>query len=105
MNLSDEQLEQIKKWGGYCLPPQKMAIMLDLPRSVHENFIFEFSDPDSDIRINWEYGKTSGELSVMESMENFSTMQVEGAGEAAKTLGWMKSKQRLNQLKSELFGI
>ena len=105
MNLSEEQINKIIKWGEYCLPPEKMIIMLDFSKSDGENFIFEFSDNESKIRRAWEYGKTSGELRVMESMENFSMKGEEGSGEAAKTLGYMKSKQRLNQLKSELFGI
>ena len=105
MILTQDKLEEIRLWGRNCIPAEKMAIMLQLSRDDKELFIFEFEDPDSEIRLMWEEGKTKAEIEVMDSLEQFTMKDEEGSGEAAKALGWMKSKQRLNQLKSNLFGI
>ncbi len=105
MNLSKDQLEEIRLWGRNCIPAEKMAVMLQLSKNDKKLFIFDFEDLDSEARQIWEDGKTKAEIEVMESMETFSMKGEEGSGEAAKALGWMKSKQRLNQLKSNLFGI
>lgn len=105
MNLSQENLENIRIWGGYNLPPQKMAILLELSKNDRELFILHFNDPDHEIRLIWEQGRAKSEIEVMESLEKFANKQEEGFGEAAKALGFIKSRQKINQLKSDLFGI
>lgn len=105
MNLTEEQLENVRIWGRNCISPEKMAIMLQLSRSEREFFMLEFDNTDSQIRTMWEDGRVKAEIEVMESLEAFSMMKEEGSGEAAKSLAWMKSKQNINQLKANLFGI
>ena len=105
MNLGKQHLEDIRIWGRFNLPPEKMAILLELSKDDRELFVMRWKDPDDEIRLMWEQGRAKSEIEVMESLENFSRKEEEGAGEAAKALGYVKSRQRINQLKSDLFGI
>ena len=105
MNLTSDQIENIRIWGRYNLPPQKIGILLGLKKDERELLIQEWNDPDSEIRLMWEDGRAKSEIEVMESLENFSMKEIEGAGEAAKALGSVKWRQRINQLKQELFGL
>lgn len=105
MNLTDEQLEKVQKWGRFNIPAEKMAIMLGLCVEEKQMFIFLFNDPESLIRLEWDNGRVFSEIEVMESLESFSKSNQEGSGEAAKALGAIKKRQTLNNLKHELFGI
>lgn len=105
MILTAEQMEEIKRWGRFNIPSSKMTIMLKLSRTDRELFIYEFDDPDSEIRLAWEEGRTLAEIEVMESLEDFAKANEEGSGEAAKALGIIKKRQTINQLKRDLFGL
>ncbi|MGV8094503.1 MAG: hypothetical protein AB2L24_21830 [Mangrovibacterium sp.] len=105
MILTAGQIDEIKRWGRFNIPAAKMAIMLKLSRIDREMFIYEFDDPNSEIRLAWEEGRTLGEIEVMESLETFANAKEEGSGEAAKALGIIKKRQTINQLKRDLFGV
>ncbi|GEM_PF-4001320 len=103
--MTTEQINQIIRWGRFNIPPAKMAIMLRLTLADREAFMFNFDNPDSEIRLAWEEGRTLGEIEVMESLETFVQAKEEGSGEAAKALGIIKKRQTINQLKRDLFGL
>lgn len=105
MIATEGQLDEIKRWGRFNIPAAKMAIMLKLSRNDREMFMYEFDDPESEIRLVWEEGRTLGEIEVMESLEAFANEKEEGSGEAAKALWIIKKRQTINQLKRDLFGL
>lgn len=105
MNIGEQQLEDIRIWGRYNLPAEKMAILLELNKEERAEFLMRWNDPDDQIRLMWEQGRAKSEIEVMESLEHFSMKEEEGSGEAAKALGYVKSRQRINQLKSDLFNV
>lgn len=105
MNLSQEKLEKVRNWGRFNIPPQKMAVLLCLSANDREEFIVDWQNPYHEIRTMWEDGRVKAEIEVMESLENFANKEEEGSGEAAKALGYVKNRQMINQLKSDLLGI
>jgi hypothetical protein len=105
MVITKEQLETIKIIGRYKMPPEKVMVILDIPRRFRAEFLELFNDPESEIRLAWERGSSVAEFENMESLDKVVKDSSEGAGDAAQALSSLRFRQSTEQLRKDLFGV
>ena len=102
---SEDFLYQIREYGSRNLDVRSMAIMLDLSPAQTRLFKAAFDNLESDIRHWWEKGKLDKQKEIEDKLEAHVTSGGEGAGDAARSLGYLQRKRHTDALKLDLFGI
>lgn len=79
--------------------------MLEIDRHDIPEFINQFEDHTSPIRIAYEQGRVKTEFEIMEKLATKVEEAREGSDEAAKALNNMRKYQGINEHLNEIFGL
>lgn len=105
MTFDEDLLLQIRQCGERNMDPRSICILLDLSKAESRFLMLEFDNLDSDIRRAWEKGKLDKQKEIDDHLEGHVEAGGEGAGDAARSLGYLQRKRMGNALKLDLFGV
>lgn len=106
MELTDINfLHEVQLCGSRQMDARSICILHDLSPLQTRIFMQEFDNMDSDIRHHWEKGKLAKQQEIEEKLEAHVVSGEDGAGDAARALGYMQRKRQSDALKKELFNI
>lgn len=105
MTFDEDLLHQIRECGERNLDPRSICILLDLSKAESRILMLEFDNIDSDIRRAWEKGKLDKQKEIEDHLEGHVKAGGEGAGDAARSLGYLQRKKMNDALKYELFKV
>lgn len=105
MEITEQILADIEKYGGMHISPRRVCILLDLKGEDMQNMLNMFRDTDSEIARVYEKGMIKKDVEITESLEDYIKDGGENAGEAAKALGEIRRRQFINEITKELFNV
>lgn len=104
MDFSD-RLDDIAYYGRYDYSIRQMAIMMDLTSAEEKAFDKEMQDSDSPVAKAYEKGRLNARQEVIEHLEATVEKQEEGAGDAAKAIGYIRRRNKEDEIRKDLFGV
>jgi len=105
MEINNDFLDKIKDLAAYGYGPKTVVLLLELPIVEEKAVLQMFEDPDSDVSRAHEIGKAQSMQEVMQKLDGHVQTGGEGAGEAARALGYLKRKQEDEDYFKDLFGV
>lgn len=105
MEITDNFLSQITYYGRYEYSIRQMAIMEDMSPAEEKVLEKEMEDPDSQVARAYEKGRLQARQEVIEHLEATVEKQEEGAGDAAKAIGYLRRRNKEDETRKELFGL
>lgn len=98
-------IDDIKTLASYGYGPKTLVLLLELPISEELEILLQFEDPDSEISRAYEIGKAQASQNIMQKLKGHVDTGGEGAGEAARALGYFRKKQEDEDFFKDLFGV
>jgi hypothetical protein len=105
MEFTKDILNEITRCGRYDYSPRQIAIVLDLTLNQEKILHQEMENPDSVVARAYEKGKLQAREETIEHLEDTVAKGEEGAGEAAKAIGYLRRRNKEDEIRKEYFGI
>jgi hypothetical protein len=105
MEINDNFLSQITYYGRYEYSVRQMAIMEDMSPAEEEILQREMQDPYSQVARAYEKGRLQARQEVIKHLEETVEKQEEGAGDAAKAIGYLRRRNKEDETRKELFNL
>lgn len=105
MLITPEILNAAEKYAAYGHTIAEILLLCDIPPCDHYEYIQEFDDPNSTLAISYRKGELKAHQERIDNLDNMLESGADGAGDAARAIGYMKKQTGHNDLKRELFGL
>jgi hypothetical protein len=100
--MDEDVLKTIEDSGKLKYPPEKICNILGLTGKAREQFLHEFGNMESEIRICYEKGLSIGDFNIDIKLQEQSE---NGLTESIAELGKRQYYNKLSKLKQDLFGV
>jgi len=105
MQINQSFLNKIKDLATYGYGAKNIILLLELPIAEEHAVLQMFEDPDSEVSRALEIGKAQSSQDVMQNLEKHVENGGEGAGEAARALGYLRRKNEDEDFYKDLFDV